>query len=276
MWPKIKMIYDSGDTKYPEDKIVMAPPIIAILDGYSPPHFPGMPKLLYNRTLGQAVVNETNRVFNQIKSAEKPLIETIVEANKMVKIFQLRKIDPGEFPGAGFAAVKINKESVEVIQGCDCLFLCILKDGGFIVSPNKYYQYDIKTERDFAEKMSLYRGDLKKSWKAHFLLLKQIRREHAQKDFSVLNGQDGILENAFVAGIPLSDIKLILLFTDGFLPIDTGPNQDNLAKYIIDMYGNGGAREGLQKILRKTRGIQEETQNTYQKFREASAIALRF
>ncbi|MDI6603076.1 MAG: PP2C family serine/threonine-protein phosphatase [Patescibacteria group bacterium] len=256
---KIKSIYSQGTTKEVEDGLIINPPFFGVIDATSEPsHFIGKGLIFNGMSSGEMTRKIILETFYSAKGNDS-LEEVILLANKkLVKLWQGSKITLNRsdlIGGAAFVFAKINKEKIEIIQGGDCFALWVKKSNKIEITRNQVYFHELEALKIISELMKKHKGDRKKMWLDLYKPLSQLRlRDNNKKTktgFAILNGQPSLKECWQKIEIPIKSLKLLLLFSDGFVPFQ---KEDELAKETIKFYQKGG----LNYILKKKREYEKK------------------
>jgi len=184
-------------------------------------------------------------------------------------------------PSAAFAIASVE-EVVRIFTGGDSLAVWRRKDGKIGGSPNRMYWYEMRLLKIIAELMAKHLplseniSEARKSmWKEFRPILTEARRANVNKGegYSLINGQkrfDRLMQD-FV--FDLQELDLLILFTDGLVPVEWTRDVVWLAKTVIRFYESGG----LQEVLKSSREIAEHKKFvTHETIPEATAIAIEF
>jgi len=252
--PIVEMLYDPGrkDREFIEDRSFcnLSSGIFAAIDGFSAPYSDQNPPLLFNGLSGGEMVS--NIVVSTLAWATSNSIleNLVIKTNEAIKIEQtnygIRLNDAGSLAGASAIIGKIGNDQIEIIQAGDCYAVWSFNGGPIAFTKNKIYETDLQ----------------------------------AREQKAVLNGQ---LEATFCwqeLKIPLQELELLIVFTDGFIAAEQMADEKIMARDVIDLYkarGGAGAETGLKRILASTRAIQRmNIQTSHEPYPEATAMAISF
>ncbi|MCK4781654.1 protein phosphatase 2C family protein [Candidatus Parcubacteria bacterium] len=293
---RIEAIYDRGTAKHIEDGFVVNPPFFGVFDGVSSPYGPNNPIGPFD---GEAIVKTITEIFNSACSKE--LLEgVLLRANNRVADKQREYKNPlnraDKLAGACFAVAKINKKHIDIIQAGDCFALCVTKNGNINITKNQVYQHETEMNNivnRLLKKIAKEKGiDSKKAtekekeeirgemWNRFYFKLCKARQQDvnnpkSRRGYGILNGQEASSQMWKQMSLPRSEIKLLLLFSDGIIPWEIMKNSNELvlAEKIYYLHLNGG----LQKILNEARKTEKAAKElNYMDFAEATAIAIEF
>ena len=273
---KIEAIYDKGTAEELEDGLIINPPFFGVVDGTSDvPHFIGKGLSFGKMSGGEMARKIILETFYSAKSNDSLERVVLLANKKLAKLWQSRKIplNPSDLiGGAAFVFAKIDSKKVNVIQGGDCFALWVMKSGKIGITKNKAYFHETEVIPIIAELMEKHKGDRKKMWLDFYKCEGQLRLRYYNKKvgFAMLNGQTALKKCWQKIEIPISNLELLFLFSDGFVPIE---RETKLAKKVLNFYKKGG----LHYILRKKREFEKATEKeSYRVYDEATAIALKF
>ncbi|MBI2098816.1 hypothetical protein HYT45_00160 [Candidatus Uhrbacteria bacterium] len=230
--------------------------------------------------------------------------QAVLEANKAVWRKQRRQgatLDGGQLAGASFAVAKVAADWVTIIQGCDAFALWVMKDGSISMTEAQNEASETFLENKVVELMqevaSEWGLDLEaiddatrnkiraEMWDRFYPTLIKVRREYVNNPslrdgYALLNGQPEIEMKWFNLNLPRSEVKTLLLFTDGMVPwwgSLKGLTSEEVAWQVYETYHAGGLTGGLTGLLARARRIEEKSRATsYMDAAEATAIALEF
>lgn len=276
--PKIKAIYDKGTAEQIEDGLIINPPFFGVVDGTSEPsHFIGKGLSFGKMSSGEMVRKIILGTFYSAKSNESLERITLQVNRKIRNLWCNCKIPLNRsdlITGAAFSFIKIGPKKINILQGGDCFALWMNASGKAGITKNQVYLHEFETQKIIAELMKKYKGNRKKMWENFYKPLGQFRLRDINKTietgYALLNGQLSLRKCWQKIDIPVSGLKFLLLFTDGFVPFK---KEEELAKEIVKLYGRGG----LDYILKKKREFEKATEKkSYRVYDEATAIALKF
>jgi len=277
---KIQVLYNQGSASIQEDAIIFHPPLyFGVTDGISGVYLPNeKPRLIDGKTGGQLASHAIVKSFIDAKPG-KSLENIIKEANNTIRAISEENglsFQETEFlPCAGFVVASIDQK-INILQAGDSLAIWKMKDGSLEGTPNRTYKYEKHLLSTIAKLMKKYRGDREKMWKEFAPILIKERRKYFNTDkggFALLNGQPEFEKFLQKFELRRDDVKLLILFTDGFVPSEYTRSVSSMAKFVADFYQKGG----LQRVLRETRKIAKQNRSlTHIDYPEATAIAIEF
>ena len=144
---KVKVLYDQGSARIPEDGIVFQPPYFyGALDGISGIYLPHEgPKLFDGRTGGQFASHAVSFACGAAL-AEESLENILRKANTMIRGFSekngLSLQEPELLPSVVFAVASITQKSINILQGGDSLAVWLMKDGTTGGTPNRTFTFE--------------------------------------------------------------------------------------------------------------------------------------
>lgn len=251
--------------------------IAGVLDGVSGLYLPSEGPELFNGKSGGQVVCE---IVNQIVATAKPeenLEDILFRANAEMRFhFFMRKgvsLERSDLlPGAAFAIAKINRESIEIIQGADCIAVWQRRNGRVSFTKNQVFPHELEWRQLIENLLQKYQGDRNKVWEELIPVLSRgrLQRVNQKGGYALLNGQLHIEECWQRVILLRQEVKTVLLFSDGLIPFSES-GKKNLGKQIMESF----RQKGLQGILAKTREVEEiEKEKSHIDHAEASAIAI--
>lgn len=291
---KVSALYDQGSSKYREDGMIVGTTLFGVLDGVSEPYGPKYPLQLVNGySSGEVIVREAERSM-MLGEGEMNLKQNLANT-----IRRVARLDFSIMSGATFAFANINDGKLEIAQGGDCFVVLLMKDGAVFVTKNQVRAHDVKMngeierlmveiakERGFDSLESVpdekttneIRGEM---WNRFCLTLRKERvkdmnrPESSDAAYGLLNGDNNLLRTAVFKNFEISEVSVVLLFSDGMIPW-------NLMKSSNDQKIGEGAlrlfqRSGLAGLLSSARGEEgKNLKSSYTNFAEATAIAIEF
>lgn len=278
---RIQTLYDSGTAKVPEDSIVFAPPIFfGVADGVSGVYLPEEgPKLFKVRTGGQLASSVLVQTFH-CATPKMGLARILRCANNtlrgIAKTEGLSISQPAFLPSATLVVAKIGPNCIKIVQAGDSLAVWEYTNGNVGGISNPMFTYEKRHLNTIARLMEKHKGDRQKMWGEFRPTLIQQRNTHvniAGKEVALLNGQARFLDCLHLSALSVQDIKLLVLFTDGFVSFEDTENGGELAQKVIGLYRQGE----LQAVLNNTRKEAEKKKSSsHEDFPEATAIAIEF
>jgi len=275
---KVEAIYDKGTAKDLEDGLLINPPFFGVIDGTSEVnHLIGKGLSFEGMSSGEMVRKIILEAFYNAKNNES-LEKVLLRANgKIRNLWYKCKIPLNRsdlIAGASFVFIKIDSKKIKILQGGDCLSLWLNTSGKIGITKNQAYFTEKEVQKMIAQLMKKHKGDRKKMWLDFYKPLCQLRLRDVNKKtktgFAILNGQSFLKKCWQKIEIPLKNLNLLLLFSDGFVPFK---KEGKLAKETIKFYKKGG----LSCILKKKREFEKKTEKkSYRVYDEATALAIKF
>ncbi len=300
---KVSFLYDQGSAPYREDGLFLAEPLFGVLDGVSAPYaLAGPARKFQGMSGGEFVARTVEQCFVYLRSPKNPsaLRDLVLEVNQEVRRQQQAAGVPfnaGELAGAAFAVARVGGGYVEVVQAGDCFALWAMKDGSVGITRNQVRAHDtvmnaeiehiqrkvaselfgVVLEEATPEERSQIRGEM---WNRFSPRLKEARRQDVNspaspRGYGFMNGDPRLKEMMVFLTIPRSELRALLLFSDGMVPWEAmkGMTDEEIAHRVYTDYLEGG----LAHLLRIARGIECRVANVnYMDSAEATAIALNF
>lgn len=257
---KIKeAIYSQGTAEEVEDGMIINPPFFGVIDGASAAYRTKAERILFNGMTGGEMVRKLVLETFYSAGADSFLEETILQANQRIGETQEKQgisLDRTDLLAqASFVFIKIEEETVTIIQGGDCFALWLSADGGIGITENQAFLHDTKVLDKIALLMRKYKGDRQKMWMefAPFLAAARLRdvNKKIKAGFAQLTGQPWLPE--YWKKIIIPKPRLLLLFSDGLVPFEETAHSSAsiLAKKTLETYQKGGLGLLLQKIRKK-------------------------
>ena len=145
---RIDVLSDSGTAKRPEDNFAANFPFFMVVDGFSAPYGPKNP--LTSPTGGE-IAKIAKQTFDLYSSKEYPsysLWEVISFANDQIAKIQKRNDKSlnraDKLAGASFAAIKMNTQTIDVVQAGDSFALWVTKEEKVFMTKNQVFNHDTK------------------------------------------------------------------------------------------------------------------------------------
>lgn len=274
---RIETIFSQGTSERREDGLINNQPFFGVVDGVTAPYSPSRPPTLFEGMSGAEMVRKLILETFYAAKFSLPLKKVVLEANRKIREFHTTQGIPLKrsdlLSGATFAFAKIGK-TIEIIQGGDCFAVWVINSE---IGITKDQTQLAAHHRLIPELMKKYEGNREKMWNEFYPHLCALRqRDYNQKietGFAVLNGQPWVSECWQKIEVPSRDLELLLLFTDGLVPVKERNKEEKLAKKVIALY----REKGLVGILERTRRIEEQQkESSHIDHEEATAIAIQF
>ena len=277
----IETLYSQGTAEHREDGFFVNPPFFGVVDGFSSPYHYKMKQIRFGGFSGGEMVRQVIlKTFYNAKP-DFSLKEIILRANQGIGAIQTTRgipIDHADrLAGASFVFTKVKTETIEIIQGGDCLAVWLYASGEIGATKNQAYQHVSKNLVIIAELMDKHNHDRKEMWIEFYPILSRQRQQDinqkTEAGYAILSGQPSLEECWLKVEIPVERLKLLLLFTDGFVPYSETAEEMKMAKRLITDYEKWGL-DGILK--RKRQKDKREEEKSYIAQDEATAIALNF
>lgn len=275
---KIQALYDPGAAMPLEDGVILQYPFYGVLDGvsglYDPAHGP---RLFNGLSGGQAVIKIISKEFAAAEISD-AIEDVLIRANKKLKEFTLKErisSQPDLMPGAQVAFAKISDRNIEILQLGDAFATWVMRDGKIHTTQNQNYLYENAQLGMLNKLLRKYAGDRKKTWKEYLPYSAMMRRKNANKKdgYAVFNGQARVQKLWKEFSIPMREILLLLLYTDGMVTFKESKNEQKMGETVVGAYKRGG----LDALLARIRRIEESAKSARHVDRaEATAVSLLF
>ncbi len=288
---RIEFLFDKGTAKEIEDGFFISEDLFAVFDGVSTPYSRKRPKQL----IGFDKVNSGTWAVRKIIDSFSMHRETwsLSEILHLTNVSLLMgSWEPLELrPGATFAAAQIHKNHIEIAQIGDSCAVWKYKDGTCFATKNQLYEHDVKWCKP------TFRGVMKKhmqglpevtneklaevrasAWDEYCELwvkkrTEDVNNKESLSGFGLLNGDPRTVDFWFSTILPVKNLELIVLFTDGLIDSEKTESENALARYIVDAYN----KFGLTGMLQEKREHEILNVNsTFISHTEATAIAIEF
>lgn len=280
---RIEAIYSQGTSEDIEDSFCVNLPFVGVIDGLSAPYHYQMERPFFDGVSGGEMVRQVILEFLYSANRDEALQALLLRANEVAGRIQSDQGIPLDradlLAGACIAVAKLNRETIDIIQAGDCFAVWITNDGKIGVTKNQASLHEVevlKTWRNIQQTEGIQ--DRRETWvKFHkplsSLRLRDINQINQPAGYGLLNGQ-ALFEKCWQKlTIPLENLKLLMLFTDGLLPLWLNPgNEKFLSKEIITLY----RQRGLSGILEETRNCEKRNKERHVEHGEATAIAIEF
>lgn len=278
---RISVLYDQGSAAFPEDGIIFQPPFfLGVTDGVSGIYLPKKGSRLFEGRSGGQFASHVIAMACGMASEEEPLEKILQRANailrKQIARSGLSLQESELIPSATFAVAKVTEESINIIQGGDSLAVWSMKDGTIGGIPNRLFIYEADLLSIVTMLMEKHKGNRQKMWEEYLPILAEKRRASIntiQGGFAVMNGQPEVERFWQKFVLPREEVRLLILFSDGFVPFKWTRDEILLAEKVLNLYQRGG----IQLILDESRAIAElEKDSSHEDQPEATVIAIEF
>lgn len=254
--------FDRGSAQVPEDISLIALPFMGAFDGTSGVHYPGGPKkAVYDSDLtgGQMVVRCIAQEFG-VSDPSQSLVEILTKANLAVaRAHQAEGLDlsqGGSLGGAVGAAVKLGSPFIEIVQFGDCIAVWEMRDGstGMTVNQTRFHEIELLStvaatmerlgRENPGEPLSVIRS---KMWAEFGPFLTEKRNQRINNvqagGYPFLCGQESFVHQVNIHKYPVSELKTLILASDGLVPFDETGKPELLARDTISRFNSGGFKE---------------------------------
>lgn len=254
---KISCIQDQGGAKVAEDRLIISRPFFGVADGLSPAI--GSEREFSGLTGGEFASASLANAFSAIGGID----YCVEKANRIIaqgSISQgLGLQDPALLPGTCFVAVELCGDKIEVVQAGDCLMVWANTEGYCYALSNPCYEYDLEIKR--------MRREMTEDSFPSALAAMRRSRFNKKDSFPIMNGQPDSVGLCRRLVLDRRKTNKIILFSDGFVPIEWTAKEAVLARKVSCLYNRGG----LPLVLEESRRMHN---GNY--IPEATAIAVEF
>lgn len=254
---RIEALFNPGSADYPEDGLFLevnkVPLVVGVSDAYSRPYDKQNPIILFNRRSSGEMVKQI--FWNTVSLAlpHESLETAVMRADEKIRDYQKTIGFPNtadELAGTAFAVAKIEGKTLEIFQGGDCTALWMRKDLSVNFTCNRVKPASEYVIKVFAELVKKHGGDRKKARVEFTPLLKEEKIRNINKNhpeaYAAANGQlNPQLCHKSIQS--LAEIKLLLLFTDGFILREDFNDYERMRELAALIYEKG-LNAGLERI----------------------------
>jgi serine/threonine protein phosphatase PrpC len=276
------MIYDQGTAERIEDGCIIAPPFFGVIDAFDAPYHHKTERIFFDGMSGGEMVRKIILETFHSAKANSPLKKIILLANEKVGKIQKSRgisIDRSDLlAGCSFVFIKIKKRVIEIIQGGDCMAVWKYKTGEIGATKNQAYSHVKRNLKIIAKLMEKHKGNRKEMWVDFVPILSKLRKKDfnnpkIKTGFAVLNGQSTLKDCWQRLEIPIKNLEIILLFSDGLVPYAETAKEEELAGKVIAIY----RKRRLEGLLQRKRAISKrEEKKSHIAQDEATGIAIKF
>ena len=281
---RVEALYDQGTVRISEDRFYVPPSpfsvgLVGVADGVSGLYVPSEGPILFEGQSGGQMAAEILVQTLANAGSDVPLEEILLRANSKIYTAQTHlgfyhRNEVEYLGGSTFSVAQIGTEEIEIIQCGDCFALWVTnKEIG--ITKNQVFHHDTEATRIIATLMEKHGGDREKMWQEFRPILAKMRQRNVNKEggYSLLNGQPEVQKFWQRFFLFRSEIKLLLLFTDGLIYYPDSGDEHALAQKVIRLYNESGLRTILAETRRKEA---KEKQKSHIDHAEASAVAIKF
>lgn len=282
---RIFCICDHGTAGHKEDGLICNRPFYVVIDGFSEPHSPQKPPVSFDGMTGGemivGVAEETLSDINPVSSLEECISQINGKIHDNLIRYGLPQENAGRIPGAAFIFLKIEKEAVRLVQGGDCLAVWLFKSGEIGYTINQAFGHVAGNLRIIREILERNGGNREEMWIENLPVLSERRQRDinnplSKDGYAALNGQSAIQKCWQFLSVPVKDLKIMLIFSDGFISYSKTSNERiaGLAAKLMEDYQGGLTLEEMLKAKRKEE--MGDAKTSYITHDEATALALEF
>ena len=284
---RVETIFSQGTSRYREDGLFVNPPFFGVVDGLSAPHNPvkGGP-LLFDEMSGGEMVRKVVLENFYLAPKDPPLRRVLIRANQQVGEIQKERGIPISrsdlLAGVSFACLKIEEKSLKVIQAADCFAVWTLRNEYHIrtigaTRSQVSYEFGLEIRGMIAQLMAKHSHNRDLIWDDFIPIISMQRYRDVNKKvptgYALLNGQAALLRCWQEQEVPLQNLELVILFSDGFIPFAETANELEMAKKVINLY----RKSGLSGVLEGTRKAEsKKSKESHIAQTEATAVAIEF
>lgn len=282
----IEVIYDQGTAEHREDGFIVNPPFFGVIDGFSAPHSPQNPLILFDGESGGEIIRRIALESFYSANGDWSLENVVMVTNKLIRKFQADHGIPEDradlLAAASFVFLKIEKDKIKILQGGDCLVAWHLTSGEVGTIRNQAYGHVARNLKIIAKLMKKHQGDRVKMWNEFFTTLsgfrlQDINNPKSKTSYAALNGQQRLPNCWQKIEMPLEKLRSLLLFSYGFVPYRETKPEDKLQNILAGTLCIEYHAGGLKRILsRKRKSDAKKAVSSHITYDEATAIALSF
>lgn len=260
----IQKIYSKGSRKFNEDELLIKNNIFAVFDGAS-----SLVEFVdkEGKTGGKLAATITKQVFSK---NNRPLKELAILANNRIwdymKSEGVNEHQREALWSTSAAVIRLKEDEVKFFQIGDCLVLIIYQDGSYRLL-TEYKDHDLETMILWKELADKKVKDIRDKLKSQII---KVRRE-ANITYGCLNGEEEAIRFFVLGKIKLSNIKSLILFTDGlFIPKENPHDPENWNLFVKTYQ-----KAGLRGLLNYVRSIEKDDPNCwkYPRFKKHDDVA---
>ncbi|MEK7079653.1 MAG: protein phosphatase 2C domain-containing protein [Patescibacteria group bacterium] len=270
---RVEYVLDKGSGEMNEDSLLISKSIFGVFDGLT-----SLTKYKDNRGVSGGLV-ASRLVKEEFEKHPSLPLENIVKISlqKLEKIMVDRNIDltkKEERLSTTLAVVRTSNDLLEYIQVGDSPIIIINKDGTHevIMSSNNSDKKALLLWMKFTHEEGI------REWGKDKRMMDQLLmdRHGANVRFGTLNGEKEVLGFIKTGTKKISEIKQILITTDGLFLPQENPSEGEKIEELIDLY----QKMGLKKLKDYVREVEtKDTQFKYPRFKlhdDMAAISLTF
>lgn len=261
---KVNYVCEKGSGKLNEDNYIIRNNLFGVFDGMT-----SLEKYIdqEGKTGGYLASSIANEVFEK---DDKRLKELALEANKSIReemrqrdIDQQKKVNLWSTEAA---VIRIQDNYMHWAQVGDCLISLIYKDNSYKL----LLEDDERDKENLIMWKELKEKGVKNAWDQMTPYIKKVR-ERMNIDYGAMDGEKEMVNFLYESSEDLTDVKHVLLFTDGiFLPKKDPAEADDFRDFV-NLYLEGG----LQKVKDYVRAMEKEDPDCskYPRFKKHDDIA---
>lgn len=264
---KIEYVLDKGSGEMNEDSLLISKSIFGVFDGLT-----SLTKYRDNQGISGGLI-ASNLVKNEFAKNPSLPFENIVRIalQKLEGVMVERDIDlkkKEERLSTTLAVVRISNDSLEYIQVGDSPIIIMFKNGTHevIMSSNN------SDKKALLLWMKLTHGEGIREWGKDQRMMDQLLKDRhgANVHFGTLNGEKEVFKFIKTGTRQMSEIKQILITTDGLFLPQENPSEGEKIEELIDLY----QKMGLKKLKDYVREIEtKDAQFKYPRFKQHDDMA---
>lgn len=239
---KIEQVFEQGSGLLNEDSLTCSDNLFGVFDGASSL----VPNLFQGKT---GAWWASHLISKEFAKNDDSLFELGSRANKKLQLqmtaMQVENKDQLHCWSASAAVCRLKKSHVEWLQSGDCQILAITQNGDCRLLTD-YHNHDRETLQLWQQLIASNEPEPHKKLRPQ---IEKVRRQMNQS-YGAFNGKPAALKFFRLGSHPLSDIRHLLIFTDGLLPPSEQPDEEPDFCWLAKHFHQGGLKQVMQEIRR--------------------------